>query len=49
MTQSNTSDYYDNAGNTTRRLRVPGLYFMDPSDSNPNVFVIQTRPQCSCG
>ncbi|MCI8716530.1 MAG: hypothetical protein HFF66_12145, partial [Oscillospiraceae bacterium] len=41
MTQSNTSDYYDNAGDTTRKYRVPGLYFMDPSDSNPNVFVIQ--------
>ena len=44
MTNSNTSDFYNIAGNVTggtRRTRLPGLYFMDPSDTNADVYVIE--------
>ena len=41
MTRSNTSDQYDTAGETGRADRRPGLYYMDPSDTNPNVYVVE--------
>ena len=40
MTHSDTSDFYDPAGGTTARDRLPGLYFMDPSDTNADIYVI---------
>ena len=41
MTHSKTSDFYDPAGGTTARNRLPGLYFMDPSDTNADIYVIE--------
>ena len=43
MTKSHidSSYYYDPANGSIHGNRIPGLYFMDPSDSDPNVYVIQ--------
>ena len=43
MTKSHidSSYYYDPASGSIHGNRIPGLYFMDPSDSDPNVYVIQ--------
>ncbi|MCI8716499.1 MAG: hypothetical protein HFF66_11990, partial [Oscillospiraceae bacterium] len=40
MTRSNTSDQYDTAGGTGRNGRRPGLYYMDHSDTNADIYVI---------